>query len=237
MRKQKYEKLVVIALLAAVAGFAQVFPEGFLPDGSEPLTLARVQYYGGDYYTDPTSLPNLVAFANEHTGGTWRALDGSVSLLDPSLGRHPVLYLTGHGEIRLAGDEVEALRAYLEKGGFLVVNDNGPERSGNSIDKAFRREIAKVLPDNPLVELPADHPLYRCFFDLPNGPPQIHAHNENEPPRGFGIYLNGRLAVFYAWNSDIGNGWEDARVHDDPPEKRRAALEMGTNLLMYAMLQ
>ncbi|MCG3199538.1 MAG: hypothetical protein GHCLOJNM_04056 [bacterium] len=207
------------------------------PRKESELVIARVQYYGGDYYTDPTSLPNLAAFASDKTGQTWTALDGSISLLDPNLNRYPVLYLTGHGEMQLKGDETSALRSYLEKGGFLLVNDNGPARTGNSIDLAFRREIAKVLPDHALVELPPDHPVFHCFFDFSEGIPQIHRHDETQPPRAFGIYLERRLAVFYAWNSDIGNGWEDRRVHNDPEEKRLEALRMGTNLLLHALYQ
>ncbi len=203
----------------------------------EVLTIAQVQYYGGDYYTDPTALPNLAEFATQQSGAQWVSVDGTVSLLDPNLNNYPVLYLTGHGEIRLQDDETAALRSYLERGGFLVVNDNGPERSGNSINLAFRREIAKILPESPLVVLPNDHPVYHSFFDFPNGIPQVHRHDENEPPKGFGIYVGGRLAVFYSWNSDIGNGWENPEVHNNPPEKRLEALRMGTNLLMYALLQ
>ena len=119
----------------------------------------------------------------------------------------------------------------------MIVNDNGPERSGNSINQAFRREIAKVLPEQPLIELPKDHPVYKSFFEFPQGLPQIHRHDENEPPRGFGMYVGGRLAVFYDWNSDIGNGWENLEVHNNPQEKRLEALKMGTNLLLYALLQ
>lgn len=207
------------------------------PRSGGELIIARVQYYGGDYYTDPTSLPNLAAFASEKTGQSWSVLDGSLSLLDPNLNRYPVLYLTGHGEMQLKEDEVGALRGYLENGGTLVVNDNGPAKTGNSIDLAFRREIAKVLPAPPLVELPPDHPVFHCFFDFPNGIPQIHRHDETQPPRALGIYLERRLAVFYAWNSDLGNGWEDQRVHNDPEEKRQEALRMGTNLLLHALYQ
>jgi len=201
------------------------------------LWVARVQYSGGDYYTDPTALPNLTAFASKQTGAVWETRDSAVSLLDPNLNQYPVLYLTGHGEIHLSEDESAALRAYLERGGFLLVNDNGPLRSGNSIDPAFRREIAVVLPDHPLVELPSKHPVFHAFFDFPRGLPQIHRHDENQPPRAFGIYVRDRLAVFYDWNSDIGNGWEDPAVHHDPPEKRLAALRMGTNILLYALMQ
>lgn len=216
---------ILMILVAAQAG------------ARERQTIAQVRYYGGDYYTDPSALPNLAAFASEQTGVDWAAAEGAVSLVDPNLGLYPVLYLTGHGDIRLQADEERALRNYLERGGFLIVNDNGPERSGNSIDRGFRREIEKVLPGKPLVELPKDHPIYRSFHEFPDGLPQIHRHDENEPPRGFGIYLNGRLAVFYSWNSDIGNGWENPEVHNDPPEKRLEALRMGTNLLMQAILQ
>jgi hypothetical protein len=203
----------------------------------EPIMVARVQYYGGDYYTDPTALPNLVDFATKKTGSAWKTVDGSISLLDPNLSRYPVLYLTGHGDIQLKADEISALRGYLELGGFLLVNDNGPARSGNSIDAAFRREIERVLPGRPLVEFPKDHPIFSGLFDFPEGIPQIHRHDETQPPRAFGIYVDGRLGVFYDWNSDIGNGWEDPQVHNDPEEKRQEALKMGTNILLYAMLQ
>lgn len=203
----------------------------------EPLVVARVQYYGGDYYTDPTALPNLAAFTTEKTATPWKALDGSVTLLDPKLSSYPILYLTGHGDIQFKNAEIEALRKYLEQGGFLLVNDNGPARSGNSIDEAFRREIARVLPSEPLIELPIDHPIFSCYFQFPKGIPQIHRHDEEQPPRLFGIYVRGRLAVLYDWNSDIGNGWEDPQVHKDPEEKRQEALRMGTNILLYALLQ
>jgi uncharacterized protein DUF4159 len=238
MRRLTARILVSVSvLLTVVCSVTQPAVRRVPPSEAEPLKIARVQYYGGDYYTDPTSLPNLARFATEKTGVEWSALDGSVSLLDPNLNTYPVLYLTGHGEIRLKEDETEALRGYLEKGGFLIANDNGPERSGNSVDRAFRHELAKAFPDSPLLELPKEHPAYHSFFDFPEGLPQIHRHDENQPPRGYGLYLEGRLAVFYAWNSDLGNGWEDPDVHGDPQEKRVAALEMGTNLLLTALLQ
>lgn len=228
-----------LACIAAALclGAVQCYAQASRAEESEPLLIGRVQYYGGDYYTDPTSLPNLAKFASERSGNPWKAADGSVSLLDPNLNRYPVLYLTGHGEMQIKGDEVSALRAYLDQGGFLIVNDNGPARSGNSIDAAFRREIAKVFPDQGLVELPSEHPIYHAFFDFPKGLPQIHRHDDSTPPTGFGLFVKGRLAVFYAWNSDIGNGWEDAGVHNDPEDKRQEALRMGTNALMFGVLQ
>jgi hypothetical protein len=231
----KYYGMTVVFVWLCIlpAGFTQ----SLAPKEWEPLTIARVQYYGGDYYTDPTCLPNLAAFATQQTGTPWHALDGSVSLLDPNLNRYPVLYLTGHGDIQFKGGEIEALRSYLENGGFLLVNDNGPARSGNSIDEAFRREIARVLPDQPIVELPNTHPVFNTLFSFPKGIPQIHRHDEEQPPRAFAIFIGDRMAVFYDWNSDIGNGWEDPQVHKDPEEKRQEALKMGTNILVYAMMQ
>ncbi len=232
MRKYKFAGILT---LCGVLPLALAQPP--LPREWEPLVIARVQYYGGDYYTDPTSLPNLAAFATGNTGTPWHALDGSVSLLDPNLNRYSVLYLTGHGDIQFKGGEIEALRSYLENGGFLLVNDNGPARSGNSIDTAFRREIARVLPNQPLVELPKTHPIFSVLYDFPKGIPQIHRHDEEQPPRAFAVFIEGRMAVFYDWNSDIGNGWEDPQVHKDPEEKRQEALKMGTNILVYAMRQ
>ncbi len=227
----------ITGILALWGVLSPVLAQTLLPKEWEPLTIARVQYYGGDYYTDPTSLPNLATFTSQQTGTPWHALDGSVSLLDPNLNRYPVLYLTGHGDIQLKGGESDALRSYLENGGFLLVNDNGPARSGNSIEVAFRREIARVLPGHPLVELPNTHPIFSVLYDFPKGIPQIHRHNEEQPPRAFAIFAGDRMAVFYEWNSDIGNGWEDPQVHKDPEEKRQEALKMGTNILVYAMMQ
>jgi hypothetical protein len=238
--------------------FLLMFILGSSAFGEGEIQIARVQYYGGDYYTDPTSLPNLAEFVSKETSTPVKALDGSLSLLDPNLPNYQMLYLTGHGEIQLGEDEVLALRKYLMNGGFLFVNDNGPAKTGNSIDAAFRREIERVLPgpspstpspliegeipevrsqQTLLIELPREHPFFHFRYEFPDGIPQIHRHDEEQPPRAFGIFIADRLAVFYCWNSDLGNGWENQEVHGDPPEKRLAALQMGTNVLLYALMQ
>ena len=151
-----------------------------------------------------------------------------MSATDPELGRYPLLYLTGHGEIRLTDAEVEALTAYLSNGGFLHADDNF------GIDATLRREIARLFPDEPLVELPADHPIYGAAFPMASGLPKVHEH-AGGPPHGYGVYHDGRLVLFYSFNTDLGDGWEDAAVHGDPPEVRKAALEMGANVFVYAL--
>jgi hypothetical protein len=193
-----------------------------------PLTIARLRYGPGDWYGNPTSLPNLLAFVREELLLPTAAREAVVAATDPELARYPLLYLTGHGEIRLSEAEVRALRAYLANGGFLHADDNF------GIDSTLRREIARVFPDDPLVELPADHPIYSAAFAMASGLPKVHEH-AGGPPRGYGVYHDGRLAIFYSFNTDLGDGWEDAEIHDDPPAVRRVALEMGANVFVYAL--
>ena len=193
-----------------------------------PLTIARLRYGPGDWYGNPSSLPNLLAFVREELGLPTAAREAVVSATDPELDRYPLLYLTGHGEIRLSEREVVALREYLTHGGFLHADDNF------GIDSTLRREIARVFPEEPLVELPADHPIYRAAFPMASGLPKIHEH-AGGPPHGYGVYHDGRLVLFYSFNTDLGDGWEDADVHGDPPAVRRAALEMGANVFVYAL--
>ncbi|MEJ2483817.1 MAG: DUF4159 domain-containing protein, partial [Gemmatimonadota bacterium] len=147
---------------------------------------------------------------------------------DPDLGDYPFLYMTGHGNVRFSETDLERLRGYLEAGGFLHIDDN------YGMDSSARREIARLFPDRPLVEVPLDHPIYAIVFSFPDGIPKIHEH-DGEPARGFGIFLGGRLALFYSFESDLGDGWEDEEVHGDPAEVREAALRMGVNLFAYAM--
>ena len=193
-----------------------------------PLTIARLRYAPGDWYGNPTSLPNLLSFVRQELGLPTAEHEAVVTATDPELGRYPLLYLTGHGEIRLTEAEVHDLRAYLSNGGFLNADDNF------GIDSTLRREIGRVFPNEPLVELPADHPIYRAAFPMASGLPKIHEH-AGGPPHGYGVYHDGRLVIFYSFNTDLGDGWEDAGVHDDPPEVRRSALEMGANVFVYAL--
>lgn len=192
------------------------------------LTVGRLQYDGGgDWYANPSSLPNLLAAANDRTALRFAARERVVRLTSPDLWDVPYLYVTGHGNIRLTDDEVRILRRYLENGGFLHADDN------YGLDESFRREIARVFPNQPLVEVPADHPVYHTVYDFPNGLPKIHEH-DGLPAQGLGIFVGPRLAVFYSYQSDLGDGWEDPDVHDDPTPVREQALRMGINLLVYA---
>lgn len=199
-----------------------------LPDS---LTIARLQYDGGgDWYANPSSLPNLLAAIRDRTGLPVAAREATVSLLDPALRSHPYLYLTGHGNLRFSPDERAALRAYLLDGGFLHADDN------YGLDESFRREIAAVFPDRGLMEIPPDHPVFHTLYAFPEGLPKIHEH-DGAAPQALGIFHEGRLVVFYSYESDLGDGWEDPDVHDDAPEVREAALRMGTNLFLHVLGQ
>jgi len=194
-----------------------------------PLTIARLHYDGGgDWYANPSSLPNLLAAARERTGLSVAPRERVVRLTDADLWDLPYLYMTGHGNVAFSAPEVALLRRYLEQGGFLHADDN------YGMDQAFRREIARVFPDHPLVEVPVDHPVYHLVYEFPDGLPKVHEH-DGQPAQGFGVFLEGRLVVFYSYQSDLGDGWEDPDVHRDPPELREAALRMGVNLLAYAV--
>ena len=193
------------------------------------LTIARLQYDGGgDWYANPSSLPNLLAAIRERTSLDVDKVEARVRLTDDKLWDYPFLHVTGHGNIRLSDEEVTRLRDYLARGGFLHVSDN------YGLDSSFRREIRRVFPDRPLVDVPLAHPVYHIVYDFPKGLPKIHEH-DGKPPRGFGIFLGDRLAVYYDYESDLGNGWEDPEVYHDPPALHEAALRMGVNLFVYAV--
>lgn len=195
------------------------------------LTVGQVRYDGGgDWYANPSSLPNLLAFIAERTGLPMASRPTEIRLTDPSLRSYPYLYLTGHGNIRLSEQEVVALRRYLDGGGFLHADDN------YGLDESFRREIRRVFPDARLVEVPRDHPIYHVFYEMPEGLPKVHEH-DGAPAQGLGLFRDGRLVVFYSHESDLGDGWEDADVHGDPPQVREEALRMGLNLFLYALSQ
>jgi hypothetical protein len=193
------------------------------------LTVARLQYDGGgDWYANPSSLPNLLAAIRERTTLAVEREEARVRLTDDALWDYPFLHVTGHGNIRFSDAEVARLREYLVRGGFLHVDDN------YGLDESFRREIARVFPDRPLVEVPLSHPIYNVVYAFPRGLPKVHEH-DGKPPQGLGIFLGDRLAVFYSYESDLGNGWEDESVYNNPSEIREAALRMGVNLFVYAV--
>jgi hypothetical protein len=156
--------------------------------------------------------------------------EATVRPLDADLRDHPYLYLTGHGNVRFSPRERAALRAYLLDGGFLHADDN------YGLDESFRREMREMFPERELAELPPDHPVFHVLYDFPEGLPKIHEH-DGKPPQAFGIFEKGRLIVFYSYESDLGDGWEDPEVHGDPPEIREAALRMGLNLFLHVLGQ
>ena len=200
-----------------------------LPDST--ITIARLRYEGGgDWYANPSSLPNLLERIRTDTGLPVEAREATGTLTDPRLRDFPYLYMTGHGNVSFSPEEKSALREYLLAGGFLHVDDN------YGLDESFRREIAVVFPDRELVEIPPEHPVFHAFHSLPQGLPKIHEH-DGGPPQAFGLFDQGRLMLFYSYESDLGDGWEDPEVHEDPPDIRDQALRMGVNLFIHAVLR
>jgi hypothetical protein len=191
--------------------------------------IARLKYRGGgDWYSDPTSLPNLHRQVERALGIEVAREEARLSIMDENLFAFPFVYMTGHGKIRFSDEEAARLRHYLVSGGFLWADDN------YGMDEHFRREIRKVFPEAELTELPFDHEIYHIIYDFPEGLPKIHEHHGG-PPHGYGIFYDGRLVVFYSYNTDIGDGLEDPEVHRDPPEKRQAAMRMAVNIAAYAL--
>ncbi|MBI3981691.1 MAG: DUF4159 domain-containing protein [Gemmatimonadetes bacterium] len=194
-----------------------------------PLGIARLHYGGGgDWYANPSSLPNLLGAIREQTLLRVAERERVVQLTEPDLWETPYLYMTGHGNVHFTELEVGTLRRFLEQGGFLHADDN------YGMDESFRREIARVFPDHPLTEVSLNHPVYRVVHAFPQGLPKIHEH-DGLPAQGFGVFLGDRLAVYYSYQSDLGDGWEDPDVHGDPEPVRQAALRMGVNLFVYAV--
>lgn len=194
------------------------------------IRVARLHYSGGgDWYWGGSAIPNFLRFVRSNTDFPVDTLERQVTIADPDLFKYPFLFATGHGVIKFSAEEKERLRTYLLGGGFLFVNDS------YGMDKGFREEMAALFPERQVIELPFDHPIYHSFYDFPNGPPKIHEH-DNQAPRGYAIAIDGRVVVYFLVESDIGDGWEDPQVHNDPPEKRAEAFRMGLNLLTYALL-
>ncbi|MBD3234916.1 MAG: DUF4159 domain-containing protein [candidate division Zixibacteria bacterium] len=197
----------------------------------DSFTIARLKYGGGgDWYWGRSAIPNMHQFLRENTNVEVSDRDVKIPPEDDRLFNYPFVFLTGHGNIKFTDEQIDALRRYFRAGGFLFANDS------YGLDASLRRELKRILPESELVELPFNHEIYHCYYDFPNGVPKIHKHDE-KPAQGFGMFLDGRLVAFYAYESDIGDGWEDYEVHHDPPEKREAALKMGTNLIIYTLTQ
>jgi hypothetical protein len=220
------------ALVAALAGALGFMPAAAAQGGGDPpgaLVLGRLHYDGGgDWYANPSALSNLAAAVRAQTAIPVAAREQAVRLDDPALWDLAFLHATGHGNLRFAEAELPVLRRWLVQGGFLHVDDN------YGLDVAFRREVARLFPDRPLVEVPLDHPIYSVVHRFPEGVPKIHEH-DGDPARGYGIFVDGRLVLFYSHQSDLSDGWEDPEVHGDAPAVREAALRMGVNLVAYAV--
>ncbi|MFB9861943.1 DUF4159 domain-containing protein [Rufibacter immobilis] len=191
--------------------------------------IARLKYGGGgDWYANKTSLPNLISFCNRELKTNIAPREEEVEPGSPELLDYPFVHMTGHGNVIFTEAEAQNLRKYLMGGGFLHIDDN------YGLDKFARREMKKVFPELDFVELPFNHPVYHQKFDFPRGLPKIHEH-DNKSPQGFGIIYQGRLVCYYSYECDLGNGWEDQSVHNDPVEKHQAALRMGANLISYSL--
>ncbi len=200
-----------------------------LSSGSIPsYKIAKLKYRGGgDWYANKTSLPNLIKFCNQNLKMNIEDEEDIVEVGSPELFNYPFVHMTGHGNVVFSAQEAENLRTYLLGGGFLHIDDN------YGLDKFIRVEMQKVFPDKEFVEIPYDHKIYHQKYNFPNGLPKIHEH-DGKPPQGFGILHEGRLICFYSFECDLGNGWEDQEVYNDPEEVRLQALKMGANILSFA---
>lgn len=184
---------------------------------------------GGDWYSNPTAVPNLIEYCNDQLGMNINPEPAEVEVGSPELFSYPWVHMTGHGNVVFSPDEAENLRNYLVGGGFLHIDDN------YGMDKFVRAQMQLVFPNEEFVELPFSHSIYHQRFDFNNGLPKIHEH-DGKSPQGFGIYYEDRLVCFYSYESDLGDGWEDPEVHNDPEEKRQQALRMGSNIVQLALM-
>ena len=194
------------------------------------FTITRLQYDGGgDWYADPSSLPNLLEFISNNTNIKVNMVENRARIGDDIFNSSSYLYLTGHGNIKFSDKEVNLLRDHLLSGSFMHADDN------YGMDKHFKREMKKVFPDKEWVEIPVDHDLLNIMFKFPSGLPKVHKH-DNKRPQALGIFHDGRLVVLYTYESDLGDGWEDGEVHNNPDDIRKKALRMGTNIIIHSLL-
>jgi hypothetical protein len=206
-------KLTTLLFLFSIIGFSQ--------------EIALLKYNGGgDWYANPTSLPNLIKFCNQNINTTLKNKPATVEPGSPDIFSYPYIHATGHGNVLFSDNEILNLRNYMLSGGFLHFDDN------YGLDEYLRREIKKIFPNSNLVEIPASHPIFQKPYSFPSGIPKIHEH-DGKRPQAYGIFENNRLVFLYTYECDLGDGWEDAEVHNDPKEVREKALKMGANILNY----
>ncbi|HEX9979196.1 MAG TPA: DUF4159 domain-containing protein [Flavobacterium sp.] len=208
------KKILIILLLASVQQMA-----------SQEIALLKYSG-GGDWYANPTSLPNLIRYCNKNISTRLKQKPATVEPSSPDLLSYPFIHMTGHGNVVFSDSDISNLRKYLAAGGFLHMDDN------YGLDQYARREIKKIFPDVDLVEIPVSHPIFQKPYPFPAGIPKIHEH-DGKAPHAYGIFLEGRLVLLYTYETDLGDGWEDAEVNNDPVEVREKALKMGANLMNY----
>jgi hypothetical protein len=216
-------------LKSSVLSIFILFSTGFTFSQNVQLSLMKYNA-GGDWYANPTSLTNLIAFCNKNLGTKLNEEYATVEVGSPDLFNYPFIHLTGHGNVVFSPQEVKNLRDYLISGGFLHIDDN------YGINTYIRREMKKVFPELDFVELPFSHEIYHQKFSFPNGLPKIHEH-DGKPAQGFGLIFEGRLVCFYSYECDLGDGWEDQSVHKDSDALRQKALQMGANLVQYVFMK
>ena len=210
------KKIILILLLSPLFLFSQ-----------NTYQIAILKYNGGgDWYANPTALPNLVDFCNENINTNIKKEIAIVEVGSLDIYNYPFIHMTGHGNIVFSSEEVENLRTYLLSGGFLHIDDN------YGMDPYVRSEIRKVFPNTNLVEIPPSHPIFNQKYNFKNGLPKIHEHDQN-PSQAFGVFMEGKLVLLYTYESDLGDGWEDPEVHNDSEETRLEALKMGSNILEF----
>ena len=197
----------------------------------QSFSIARVHYGGGgDWYSNASSLPNLLKYLERNTTMSVYNKENKIKLTIENLNQNPYLYLNGHGNIKFNDDEVIALRSALMNGSFLHADDN------YGMDKSFRREMKKVFPNKNFVNLPNNHPVFNSYYNFPNGLPKVHEH-DNKPPQALALFEGEKMIVLYTYESDLGDGWEDGSVHQDPWPIRESALKMGVNIIYFALTQ
>jgi hypothetical protein len=216
-----------LVVIVTVFVFAQAFAQSAGVKSS--LKIARLKYTGGgDWYNDPQGEVNLLNFVRQNTLVDVEPVYEFVEITSDKFFTYPFVFMTGHGNMTFSDIEVQRLRSYLENGGFIYADDD------YGMDKAFRREMKKVFPEQELKELPFSFGLYHCQYDFPHGPPKSHEH-DGKPPQGFGLFHHGRLVLYYTYESNPSDAWNDAEVHGDSPEKREEALRFGTNIVVWAL--
>lgn len=224
-KKNNYKQMKISFLFLFL-----LFTLGVAAQGSS-VKIALLKYNGGgDWYSDPTALPNLIEFCNENLNTNINPEPSTIEIGSPELFNFPFVHLTGHGNIILSESEAMNLRVYLEGGGFLHIDDN------YGLDEYIRREMKKVFPDKEFVELPPSHEIFHQKYDFNEGIPKIHEH-DNKPPQAFGLFVDDRLVCLYTYETDLGDGWEDIDVHNDPEDLRQKALKMGANIIAYVFGQ